>query len=311
MPFGSVVRAVEKSPLTKELVTKINKNGSLLLNGIARLPKGIVASGLAKTANKNLVIVCSNLEEAGLWANQLEAMGWQSVNFYPTSEASPYDPFDPESETVWGQMQALSVIGKDAAPMAIVTTEKALQPHLPPTEVFASYCLSLTQGMTLDSKELDHSLAKLGYDRVSLVEMEGQWSRRGDIVDIFPVAAELPVRLEWFGDELEQIKEFDPATQRSLDTINNLLLTPTSFSTIIANTILEKGESLADHLSESELESLAEGNIPEGMRRFLGLAFDNAASLLDYLPANSLIAIEETEQCQIRCDRWCANAEER
>jgi len=71
--------------------------------------------------------------------------------------------------------------------------------------------------------------------RVPLVEMEGQWSRRGDIVDVFPVSSELPVRLEWFGDELEQIREFDPATQRSttvkersvsgaLDKIDQLIL---------------------------------------------------------------------------------------
>ena len=136
MAFASVVRAVEKSPLTKELVTKLKKNGSLLLSGIARLPKGIVASGLAKTAAQNLVVVCPNLEEAGLWASQIEAMGWQSVSFYPTSEASPYDPFDPESETIWGQMQALSVISEELtvnsggkAPIAVVTTERALQPH--------------------------------------------------------------------------------------------------------------------------------------------------------------------------------------
>ncbi|MEM9275222.1 MAG: transcription-repair coupling factor [Cyanobacteria bacterium P01_F01_bin.143] len=320
MAFASVVRAVEKSPLTKELVTKLKKNGSLLLNGIARLPKGIVASGLAKTAAQNLVVVCLNLEEAGRWASQLEAMGWQTVNFYPTSEAPPYDPFDPESETIWGQMQALSVISDQlsvnsenaqAISTAIVTTEKALQPHLPPTEVFADYCLSLTQGMTWDSKDLERSFVRLGYDRVSLVEMEGQWSRRGDIVDIFPVASELPVRLEWFGDELEKIKEFDPATQRSLDSIDNILLTPTSFSTIIANTILEKNINLEDYLSDEELEGLLEGKIPEGMRRFLGLAFEEPASLLDYLPENSLIAIDETEQCQMRCDRWCALAEER
>ena len=256
MAFASVVRAVEKSPLTKELVTKLKKNGSLLVNGIARLPKGIVTSGLAKTAAQNLVVVCLNLEEAGRWASQLEAMGWQTVNFYPTSEASPYDPFDPESETIWGQMQALSVISENAKDIsrAIVTTEKALQPHLPPPEVFADYCLSLTQGMTWDSKELERSFVRLGYDRVSLVEMEGQWSRRGDIVDIFPVASELPVRLEWFGDELEKIKEFDPATQRSLDSIDNILLTPTSFSTIIANTILDKDINLEDYLSDEELE---------------------------------------------------------
>ena len=319
MAFASVVRAVEKSPLTRELATKLDKNGSLLLNGISRLPKGIVASGLAKATDKNLLVVCQNLEEAGRWAAQLEAMGWQTINFYPTSEASPYDPFDPESETIWGQMQVLSGIsnqlsGRGGTTLtqltAIVTTERSLQPHLPPPEIFNSYCLSLQQGMMLDSKELDLSLAKLGYERVNLVEMEGQWSRRGDIVDIFPVSAELPVRLEWFGDELEQLREFDTATQRSLDKIEKLLLTPTSFSAIIANTILEADRSLDDYLSDEELEGLLEGNLPEGMRRFLGLAFDNPASLLNYLPENTLIAIDEIEQCQVRCDRWVASAEE-
>ena len=317
MAFASVVRAIAKSTLTKELVTKLDRNGSLLLNGISRLPKGIVASSLANIAQKNLLVVCPTLEEAGLWAAQLEAMGWQSVSFYPTSEASPYDPFDPESETIWGQMQALSVIGdveqKNSARsrnIAIVTTEKALQPHLPPPQVFADYCLSLQQGMSLDSKELDTAFARLGYERVSLVEIEGQWSRRGDIVDIFPVSAELPVRLEWFGDELEQIREFDSANQRSLDSINNLLLTPTSFSNIITNTILEKDCNLEAYLSDEELEGLLEGNYPEGMRRFLGLAFEYPASILDYLPSNTIVAIDEIEQSQVKSDRWTANAEE-
>ena len=325
MAFASVVRAIAKSTLTKELVSKLDKNGSLLLNGISRLPKGIVASGLATVAEKNLLVVCPNLEEAGLWAAQLEAMGWNSINFYPTSEASPYDPFDPESEIIWGQMQVLSAIGKNLSAInseeqrnqnqpliktAIVTTEKALQQHLPPPEVFADYCLSLQQGMSLDSKNLDTTLTKLGYDRVSLVEIEGQWSRRGDIVDIFPVSAELPVRLEWFGDELEQIREFDPANQRSLDSIKELLLTPASFSDIITNTLLEKDCSLEAYLSDEELEGLLEGNYPEGMRRFLGLAFDNSASILDYLPENTIVVIDEFEQSQVKSDRWAANAEE-
>ncbi|MGF1541044.1 MAG: transcription-repair coupling factor [Pleurocapsa sp.] len=321
MALASVVRAIEKSPLTRELLIKLSQGQSLLLNGMPRVPKGLVASSLAQAEGKNLLVICPTLEEAGRWAAQLEAMGWQTVNFYPTSEASPYDPFDPESETIWGQMQVLSVIGHQSLvigdqekgenfkPTAIVATERSLQPHLPPPEIFESYCLTLRQGMELKSKQLDESLAKLGYERVSLVEMEGQWSRRGDIVDIFPVSAELPVRLEWFGDELEQLKEFDAATQRSLDRIEQLLLTPTSFSTIIANSILEKDKSLDDYLPDEELEALLVGNPPEGMRRFLGLAFDNSASILDYLPANTLIAIDEIEQCQAHCDRWVQLAE--
>ncbi len=322
MALTSVVRALEKSPLTRELLTKLSKGQSLLLNGIPRVPKGLVASSLAQAEHKNLLVVCPTLEEAGRWAAQLEAMGWQTVNFYPTSEASPYDPFDPESETIWGQMQVLSIINyqlsiiNDEAienknqPLAIIATERSLQPHLPPPEVFQSYCLTLQQGMELKSKQLDESLARLGYDRVSLVEMEGQWSRRGDIVDIFPVSAELPVRLEWFGDELEQLREFDASTQRSLDQIEQLLLTPTSFSAIVANTILEADKSLDNYLSDEELEGLLEGNLPEGMRRFLGLAFDYPASILDYLPDNTLIAIDEIEQCQAHGDRWVKLAEQ-
>jgi len=315
MAFASVVRAIAQSPLTKELLNKLDKGQSLLLNGIPRLPKGMVSTSLAQAKDNNLLVICPTLEDAGRWAAQLEAMGWETVNFYPTSEASPYSHFDSESEITWGQLSViggqLPAIGKEdnPKPRAIVATEKALQPHLPPPEIFASYCLTLQPGMELNSKELDESLARLGYERVSLVEMEGQWSRRGDIVDIFPVSAELPVRLEWFGDELEQLKEFDAANQRSLDKLEQLLLTPTSFSTIIANTILEKGKSIESYLSDAELEELLEGNTPEGMGRFLGIAFDKPASLIDYLFDHTLVAIEELEQCQAHANRWIDLAE--
>ena len=309
MAFASVVRRIEKSPLTKELLSKLDQGQSLLLNGIPRLAKGIVCSSLAQAENKNLLVVCSTLEEAGRWAAQLEAMGWDTVNFYPTSEATPYSHFDPESEITWGQMQVLSVISEEGEvhsnqARAIVATERSLQPHLPPPEVFQSYCLTLQKGMELTSQQLDESLARLGYERVNLVENEGQWSRRGDIVDIFPVSAELPVRLDWFGDELEQLKEFDPATQRSLDRVEQLLLTPTSFSNIIAQSILEQDKSIESYLDNEELEALLAGNPPEGMKRFLGIAFEQPATLLDYLPDHTFIAIDELEQCQAHSDRW-------
>ena len=309
MAFASVVRRIEKSPLTKELLSKLDQGQSLLLNGIPRLAKGIVCSSLAQAEKKNLLVVCSTLEEAGRWAAQLEAMGWDTVNFYPTSEATPYSHFDPESEITWGQMQVLSVISEEGEvhsnqARAIVATERSLQPHLPPPEVFQSYCLTLQKGMELTSQQLDESLARLGYERVNLVEMEGQWSRRGDIVDIFPVSAELPVRLDWFGDELEQLKEFDPANQRSLDRVEQLLLTPTSFSNIIAQSILEQDKSIESYLDNEELEALLAGNPPEGMKRFLGIAFEQPATLLDYLPDHTFIAIDELEQCQAHSDRW-------
>lgn len=321
MALSSITRAMGRLPLTAELLTKLNQQQFLRLSGLARLPKGLVASTLAQASDRPLLAITATLEEAGRWAALLETMGWQTVHFYPTSEASPYDPFDPEAEMVWGQLQVLAdlvsrteVEPNGAAPTqrwAIVATERALQPHLPPMETLAAYCLTLNRGMTLQLAELGDTLARLGYERVALVETEGQWSRRGDIVDVFPVAAELPVRLELFGDELEQLREFDPATQRSLDRIDRLVLTPTSYTPIIQAALT--GEALTTvlpFLTPEEQEKLQEGQTIEGARRFLGMAFAQPASLLDYLPEEILVAIDEIEQAAAHSDRWLDQIEE-
>jgi len=313
MAFSSIVRSLGKLPLTQELLAKLERQQELQLNGIARLPKGLVASAIAQVKAQNLVVITSTLEDAGRWAAQLEAMGWPIVHFYPTSEASPYEPFDLESEMTWGQLQVLADLVESQKPMAVVATERALQPHLPPVPDFQTYCLSVDRAMT-DAPTLDSfskELARLGYERVSLVETEGQWSRRGDIIDLFPVASELPVRLEWFGDDLEQLREFDPATQRSLDSIDRLTLTPTSFAPItLAALSQDRLAQVKACLSPQDEEKLDMGQVPEGMRRFLGLAFTPPASLLDYLPENTLIALDEPEQCRAHSDRWFEHAQE-
>ena len=321
MAFSSITRALGRSPLTAELLTKLEQQHVLTLNGIPRLPKGLVASAIAQVQQRPLLVVAATIEEAGRWAIQLEAMGWQTVHFYPTSEASPYEPFDPESEMTWGQLQVLADLVKTqaaepqkpekAASLVLITTDRALQSHLPPVETFQRFCLTLRRGIEIDLETLSHQLANLGYERVALVETEGQWSRRGDIIDVFPVASELPIRLELFGDELNQVREFDPATQRSLDSVSQLVLTTTDFSPMILAGLRERlGGKLADLLSPEENERLEAGQLPEGLRRFLGLAFDRPASLLDYLPANTLVAIDEPEQCRAHGNRWVEQAEE-
>ena len=338
-----------RSPLTTELLAKLQQHQHLKLTGLARLPKGLVSSALAQAQSRNLLVVTATLEEAGRWTAQLDAMGWQTVHFYPTSESSPYEPFDPESEMVWGQLQVLAdlVRGEGRGERSQEETEveeqeeakegnsnlksltlhsSLLTPHsllrssppsvpfnltFPPVSALKPYCLTLKRGIELDLETLGHELARLGYDRVPLVETEGQWSRRGDIIDMFPVASELPVRLELFGDELDQIREFDPATQRSLDRIEQIVLTPTNFAPIIQAALMgSKADAVKSFLSEEDQEKFDQGQTLEGSRRFLGIAFDKPASLLDYLPENTLIAIDEPDQSEAHGDRWFEHAEE-
>lgn len=317
MTLSPIIRLLGRSPLTTELLNKLQQYQCLQLNGAPRLPKGLLTSTLAQQQQQNLLIVTATLEEAGRWTAQLEAIGWPKVYFYPTSEASPYESSYPE-EMIWGQMQVLADLVSENAPenvtsngnssnqakMAVVATERSLQPHLPAVKKFQPYCLSLMPSITSSSKtlgttrilntkiqinhpesdgleclSLDKKLVQMGYERVPLVESEGQWSRRGDIIDVFPVASEFPVRLEWFGDELRQIREFDPSTQRSLDKIAKIVLTPRDFS----------------QWGLGNLESMRDSKF---------------ASLLDYLPENTLIAIDEPDQCAAHGDRWFELIEE-
>ncbi|MDX2271507.1 MAG: transcription-repair coupling factor [Cyanobacteriota bacterium] len=306
MSFLPLVRYLGQSPLTLEFLGKL-KHQILDLKGLSRLPKGLLTSALARQAQRNLLVVTATLEEAGRWTAQLEAMGWDVVHFYPTSEASPYEPFDLEAEMVWGQFQVLADLQRGQMGMAVVATEGSLQPHLPPPDVFRSFGLLLRPGLQMSLKELGQALTRLGYERVSLVESEGQWSQRGDLVDVFPVASEWPVRLEWFGSDLEKLREFDPVSQRSQDALSELLLTATNYGVMIAAALqaaMDQG-GLPSEMSTADWQTNT-----EGLRQYLGLAYASPASLADYLPESTLVVIDEPEQCCAHSQQWVNQAQE-
>ncbi len=311
MPLTALVRQLQQAPLTSEVLQRSQRPERLRLSGAGRGARALVSSALAAAAEAPLLVVVPTLEEAGRWAALLELMGWSSAQLYPTSEGSPYEPFDPTSEITWGQLQVLSELLDDTASqrLAIVATERALQPHLPPPAALQARCLSLRKGDTVDLEQLGETLTHLGYERVTAIEQEGSWSRRGDIVDVFPVSAELPVRLEFFGEELEKLREFDPASQRSLDPIEVVRLTPSGYGPLIAEALRETmPDGLDQLLSPEALEQLLEGGTPEGMRRLMGLAWQEPASLLDYLPASTLIAVDERRHCLAHGQQWFDHA---
>ena len=314
MPLTALVRQLQQVPLTGELRSRCDRPQRLRLSGAGRAGRALVASAIAAAGEAPLLVIVPTLEEAGRWAALLELMGWSSSQLYPTSEGSPYEPFDPTSEITWGQLQVLSelVEGEGKAGRgrtAIVATERALQPHLPPPEALRAQCLSLRKGDTVNLEELAETLSRLGYERVPTIEQEGSWSRRGDIVDLFPVSAELPVRLEFFGEELEKLREFDPSSQRSLDAIEVVRLTPTGYGPLIADALREAmPEGLEQILGPEALDQLLEGGTPEGMRRLLGLAWPQPASLLQYLPPHTLIAIDERRHCLAHGQQWFEHA---
>tara|TARA_Y100001968_G_C19453588_1_gene770502 strand:- start:2032 stop:5541 length:3510 start_codon:yes stop_codon:yes gene_type:complete len=311
MQLSSLLNQIIKSPLTQELLNRTERQDDLILKGTSRLAKGIISSSLAKKEGRPLLIITSTLEEASRWLSILELIGWSKSYIYPSSESSPYEFFDSTTEITWGQLQVLSeLINLDENnDIAIITTDRSMQSHLPPYNILKNNFFKFNINDEIDLNDINILLTKLGYDKKNITDQEGQWSRRGDIIDIFPVSNELPVRLELFGNTIEKIKEFDPITQRSINNIKSLNITPKGINPLIAEQLRKKNVGLLSTIMQKEdLQSLNQGKTPEGMRRLISYAWDNPSSLIDFIPTNTFVVIDEKTQCVNHGNQWFEHA---
>ena len=307
MSLESIANYLEKHQLTKELIARTNREERLILTGASRTAKALITTSLAKKESKILLVIVPTLEDATRWYPLLKDCGWTKTCLYPTSEVSPYDSVQVTSEIIWGQLQVLSDIFelKNEDNLAIIATERSLQPHLPPVEFLKSKCIKFKVGDEIDLSELSKCLTECGYLKSNNIDQEGTWTRRGDIIDIYPVSSELPIRLELFGDQLDKIKEFDPISQRSLDKIENICITPTGFDPLIINNLKSINKNdISILLSDDEYSQLFNLNTLISPKKYLGVAFDKPASLLDYLDNNLFIVVDERSQGLSHGNAW-------
>ncbi len=299
MSIESIANYFENHPLTNELIERTKRNERLILTGASLTVKALITTSLAKKVSKKLLVIVPTLEEATRWFPLLNNCGWDKTCLYPTSESLPYDLLQVTSEITWGQLQVLSDILelKNSESIAIIASERSLQPHLPPLEYLKSKCIKLNAGDEIDLTKLSKRLSECGYKKTNNIDQEGTWTRRGDILDIYPVSSELPIRLELFGDQLEKIKEFDPITQRSLDRIDKICITPTGFNPLIIDKLLSvNNKDISCLLSDDEYSELINSNNLSSAKKYLGVAFESPSSLLDYLDKDTFIVVDERAQ---------------
>src|SRR5690606_22036584 len=109
--------------------------------------------------------------------------------------------------------------------ITLITIRTMLRKMMP-VVFFRQYSLELKVGLEVDLRELTGLLSLAGYERVNMVEEQKQFSLRGGILDIYTISRDYPVRIEFFGDEIDSIREFDPATQRSRDYLQEVIISP-------------------------------------------------------------------------------------
>ncbi len=266
-------RSIESHPPTDELV-------SLRLRRSARLP---VLAVLFQNTRQPVLLVTDRADHAlelydelSLWLPDVPRLLIPEPNplFYEKAawgETTRRDRL--AALTGLAAYHIPGVVKPKASPLLVASARAVMMRTMPKSE-FLRATRNLQVGQIIQVETLVRSLVRLGYELVNTVVLPGQFARRGGIIDVWPPAAAQPTRLEFFGDEIDTLRTFDPATQRTSNTQTRLLITP-------AREFLLTDE----HLSLQEPEEIFEFHIPQ--------LHQTPACLLDYLPRDAILAIDD------------------
>jgi transcription-repair coupling factor (superfamily II helicase) len=210
----------------------------LRVAGLVPAARALAVAELWQTHPRPALVVVKGLADAHRWTQDLRYFGAVVAEF---PEAEPrlwrgghHREADAERAVICRRLLA-------GEPLVVVATPAALDVRLPVPSAFTSATLRLSAGDSLDRELLIEAFERSGYERVSTVVEVGQWSARGGIVDVFSPTHGAPARLEFFGDDIESIRLFDPTTQRSAQPIDELLVLP-------LETPADDARSLLDYL---------------------------------------------------------------
>ncbi len=270
----------------------------LILSGVADGAEGFVLADLARAVAArasapaaSLLVVCRDGPRMAQLARALKFFAPDlAVIEFPAWDALPYDRVSPNGAIVAQRMTALSRLARlrgHATGLAVLTTVNAVSQRVPPRDLVATQAFSAVPGNVIDMDSIVRWLELNGYLRTATVRDTGEYAVRGGILDLFPPGTDMPVRLDFFGDTLESIRAFDPATQRTLMQMRALDLVPASEFQLTTETIKRFREGYVSAFGVARddplYEAVSEGRRYAGMEHWLPLFHKRLDTLFDYL----------------------------
>ena len=279
--------------------------------GLRGSAQAFILSLLSKNTGRSLLLVTTSHREAlNVFRDVTFFLGEGNALFFPPWEiVTPGDTFSRQDEIAAGRAGVLSriLVGQAAV---VVTPLSALMERVVPVGIFEHYMENISIGDMRDRGLLADELIAGGYQRTPLVEKAGEFSLRGNIVDIFPPAYSSPFRLELIGDEIESIRQFDPATQRSLQEVVDFTLAPAGEVILSEKSKRRVLRNLRSRFNESGISQSRRSRLIEGIEQdvlsltnlqLLPLFYEDPetdgmsnglSTLLDYHPGNPVVICE-------------------
>lgn len=307
MSLQGVLKAIQSEPLYRAGLEQLQSTGpgSTTQLGLIRAAQPVMLAGLATDVEVPLLVISDRSDHAHTLGEQM--LAWNpdltvlrfdepGVMFYE------YAAWTPTSQH--SRIKVLTELSREApGNLVVITSAAALMQRTLPRDVFVNHRITLQSGTRLPAPvdTLLYNLLNMGYQGASVVTLPGTFSRRGGIIDVYPVHAERPVRIELWGDDIDSLREFEPGTQRSTEEIAEVLIPPAREALPIHGPVVAKALKrwFSEHHSDdgdprsAEYKQLTDSaSFPE-LETYLPWMVDNEASLLDYLPTDALVVIDD------------------
>ncbi|MBU1628617.1 MAG: transcription-repair coupling factor [Gammaproteobacteria bacterium] len=280
------------SPLTP---TYPSSHGQCIWQNLYGSASSLAITQAAKQLSSLLLVITPDMRTAHRLKHEVRFFADQETPIYlfPDLETLPYDAFSPHQDIISQRIKTLAHINT-AHKGIVISSVATLMSRLPPLKYLQTHSLFLKRKQTLHLSTFRKTLQNNGYITVQQVTEHGEFAIRGSLLDLFPMGSSQPYRIEFFDDEIETIRTFDPETQRSIEKIDCIELLPAHEFPLDESSIDLFRENWRHHFEGNPLDcplyqDITEGHYSPGIEYYLPLFFNQTASFFDYLPSDTTL----------------------
>lgn len=296
-----------KNEKLQEWQSKLHQRTRQLLLGFSGSAKALAMATAVTEGHKILILLSSQREAERLASDMIEILGEEKVYSFLADDTPLAEFVFSSQEKVYSRVEALNFLQKTDQAGVVIVNLSGSRLLLPDPEMFSKGHLTLELGLEFELDKLVKQLTRMGYEKVSKVTKQGEFSLRGDILDIFDITANNPFRIEFFGDEIDGIRLFDATSQTSLEPLETIHLSPAhdiyltreDFQRLQKRLqkLLETSDNaaLTSYLSEL-IATVKREELHADSRKFLSYAYEKTWTILDYLPSSGLLFLDDFQR---------------
>jgi transcription-repair coupling factor (superfamily II helicase) len=265
---------------------------ALNISGISESLASMIISNLLNYSANNAVVVVSTESQARRIFEEIKENSDHNVLYFPKKELMMSHIFTESKDMIWERVSSINKIVFDDEKKIVVVSIESLMYRLMSISDWKKYYIKFNLGESLPFDLLKEKAVEMGYERVDITETPGHFSIRGGIFDVYPPDLEHPIRLEFFGDEIDSIRIFDELTQKSIEKCDSFILTPAVEGCFSKEQIDYLCEKLLEDGHDSFVEEIKSGIYREHLDQLLPYLNEKNATIIDYVNNPNLFFVD-------------------